>query len=93
VPAPAAPSTTWLTRAQAAAHADRARRLITSAHPDARRVATVTEAAIRQWVRRGRLRATGLDQDGHQLFALVDVARAELATRRGALRIVGIPWT
>ncbi|MER7833494.1 MerR family transcriptional regulator [Streptomyces sp. NPDC095602] len=76
--------TTWLTAAEAAAHATRARRLLSAG------AAAVTERTIRSWVARGHLTPTGLDDAGRQLFTLPDVARAELTTRRRALRLVGI---
>lgn len=56
---------------------------------------TVKEAAlfvgmdvqtIYSWVRRGHLRVAGLDYRGRKLFRQLDVARAELATRRKAAR-------
>ncbi|TFE42490.1 MerR family transcriptional regulator [Streptomyces sp. ICN441] len=76
--------TTWLTAAQAAQHADRARQLLSagSAH--------ITHATIRQWVKRGHLTAGGLDERNRPLYRLADVAGAELATRARALRLVGI---
>ncbi|MEU2180094.1 MerR family transcriptional regulator [Streptomyces thermolilacinus] len=76
---------TWLTAAEAAAHATRARRLLSAG------AAEVTVRTIRSWVARGHLAPAGLDADGRQLFQLGDVARAELATRARALRLVGIP--
>lgn len=83
-------TTTWLTAREAADHADRARQTLTAGRPDAARPARVTERTIRSWVARGHLTHTGLDDDGRQLFALADVAKAELATRARALRLVGI---
>lgn len=74
----------WLTARQAAAHATQARRQLSAG------AAAVTERGIRNWINRGHLTAAGLDDDGHQLFALGDVARAERATRARALRLVGI---
>lgn len=79
------PPTTWLTAHQAADHATNARRLLSAG------AAEVTERTIRSWVARGHLTAKGQSEDGRQLFALADVARAEVATRRRALRLVGIP--
>ncbi len=76
--------TTWLTAADAAAHATRARRLLSAGS------AAVTVRTIRSWVARGHLTPTGLDPHGHQLFRLADVARAEHTTRGRALRLVGI---
>jgi DNA-binding transcriptional MerR regulator len=52
--------------------------------------AAVTPATIRQWASRGHLKRAGLDEDGHPLYALPDLARAEKATRARALRLVGI---
>lgn len=77
--------TTWLTAQQAATHATQGRRQLSAG------AAAVTERTIRSWVARGHLSAAGLDGDGHQLFRLADVARAELATRARALRLVGVP--
>jgi DNA-binding transcriptional MerR regulator len=75
-----------LTADQAATHATRARRLLSAG------TAAVSRATIRQWVRRGYLTPTGLADDGRtHLYRLRDVARAELATRRYALRRAGIP--
>ncbi|MFD6421721.1 MerR family transcriptional regulator [Streptomyces sp. NPDC060198] len=75
-----------LTAAQAAAHADRARQTLTAG------AAHIRPATIRQWAARGHLTATGLADDGRtRTYRLADVARAELATRARALRLVGIP--
>lgn len=90
---PAAPRTTWLTAHQAAAHANRARRVLTAGHPTAARCAQVTERTVRSWVARGHLAPAGRSEGGLQLFTLADVARAEQATRARALRLVGIPAT
>lgn len=79
--------TTWLTAHQAAAHATQARRLLSAG------AAEVTERTVRSWVARRHLQPGGRDEDGQQLFALGDVARAELATRARALRLVGISAT
>ncbi|OSZ58680.1 MerR family transcriptional regulator [Streptomyces pharetrae CZA14] len=46
----------------------------------------VTRPAICNWVRRGHLSPAGLDERGRPLYALADLARAELATRERALR-------
>ncbi|HET9381310.1 MAG TPA: MerR family transcriptional regulator [Streptomyces sp.] len=51
--------------------------------------AAVTRSAICKWVARGHLRVAGLDEHGHPLYTLADLARAELATRHRALRLVG----
>lgn len=78
--------TTWLTAAQAAEHATRARRLLSAG------AAAVTRATIRDWVRRRHLTPAGLADDGRtHLYRLGDVAQAERATRARALRLVGIP--
>jgi hypothetical protein len=66
---------TWLTAAQAAEHATRARRLLSAG------AAAIARSTIRDWVRRGHLEPAGLADD----------ARAERATRARALRLVGIP--
>ncbi|AMS01611.1 MULTISPECIES: MerR family transcriptional regulator [Streptomyces] len=76
---------TLYTAAEAAAQATRWRRLLSAG------AAEVTPAAVRQWARRGHLAPAGLDDRGHPVYAHVDVARAELATRSRALRLVGIP--
>lgn len=78
--------TTWLTAAQAAEHATRARNLLSAG------AAAVTRATVRDWVRRGHLQPAGLADDGRtRLYRLGDVAQAEKATRARALRLVGIP--
>lgn len=69
---------------QAAALATTWRRLLSA---DAARV---TRPAICNWVNRGHLKVAGLDEHGHPLYALTDIARAEKATRPRALRLVGI---
>lgn len=74
-----------LTTAQAADHATRARQLLSAG------AARICPATIRSWAKRGRLERAGLDADGRPLYRLADVARAELATRGRALRLVGIP--
>ncbi|MFG3426160.1 MerR family transcriptional regulator [Streptomyces californicus] len=69
-----------------AAHADRARQALSTG------AAHVLPATIRQWASRGHLTATGIAADGRtRTYRLTDVARAELATRARALRLVGIP--
>lgn len=77
--------TDLLTTAQAAAHATRARQLLSAG------TATIRPTTIRDWAARGHLKRTGLTERGHPLYALADVARAEVATRRRALRLVGLP--
>ncbi|MFD7860964.1 MerR family transcriptional regulator [Streptomyces sp. NPDC059783] len=78
-------TTTWLTTAQAAAHADRARQALTAG------AAHIRPATIRQWRTRGHLTPRGLTDRGHPLYLVADVARAEVATRGRALRLLGIP--
>lgn len=80
-------SITWLTAAQAAEHADCARRSLTAGR------AGVKLMTVRQWVCRGYLEPGGQDAHGRQLFRLADVADAERATRDRALRLVGIGAT
>ncbi|MFE4649297.1 MerR family transcriptional regulator [Streptomyces sp. NPDC056707] len=76
----------WLTATEAAQHADRARQTITAG------AAHIKPATIRQWRSRGHLAPAGLAEDGRShLYRLADVARAEVATRARALRLVGIP--
>lgn len=76
--------TDLLTTAQAAAHADRARQLLSAG------TAHISPGTVRSWAARGRLERVGLTEAGHPLYRLADVARAELATRSRALRLVGI---
>lgn len=42
--------------------------------------------AVRQWVRRGKITAAGMDDRGRKLYRLIDVSDAERATRRRAGR-------
>ncbi|MFD8072169.1 helix-turn-helix domain-containing protein [Streptomyces sp. NPDC059718] len=42
----------------------------------------VSIVTIYSWVRRGHLKVEGLDHRGQKLFRHLDVARAELATRK-----------
>ena len=70
--------------AQAAEMATRWRRMLTAD------TATVSRQAICNWRTRGYLPIAGLDEHGHPLYAHGDLARAELATRSRALRLVGI---
>lgn len=79
--------TDLLTTAQAAAHATHARQLLSAG------AATIRPTTIRDWASRGHLHRAGLDDRGRPLYALADVARAEVATRARALRLVGIPET
>jgi DNA-binding transcriptional MerR regulator len=46
----------------------------------------VTEATVRSWKHRGQLAPAGLDERGRPLYRLLDVARAEHATRHRAGR-------
>jgi hypothetical protein len=72
------------TATQAAELATTWRRLVSAG------AAAVTPAAIRQWRSRGHLKAKGLDDRGHPLYARAAIAQAEKATRARALRLVGI---
>lgn len=72
------------TSAQAAALATTWRRQLSAG------AAAVTPATVRQWVSRGHLNPTGLDDHSHPLYGLADLARAEKKTRGRALRLVGI---
>ncbi|MEU9677851.1 MerR family transcriptional regulator [Streptomyces parvus] len=75
--------TEYLTGAQAAAHVNSARQLLSAG------TLHVRPATIHQWVRRGHLSPVGIAEDGRtRLYRLADVARAELATRGRALRHV-----
>ncbi|NML55683.1 MerR family transcriptional regulator [Streptomyces sp. R302] len=76
---------TLYTTAQAAEAATNWRRLLSAG------AAAVTPTTIRSWATRGHLDPVGLDTKGRPLYAHADVARAEVATRRRALRLVGIP--
>jgi DNA-binding transcriptional MerR regulator len=53
---------------------------------EAAALAGVTEAAVRQWKRRGHLHPAGADEDGRPLFTGIAVLRAEAKTRKGARR-------
>jgi DNA-binding transcriptional MerR regulator len=75
---------TLYTATEAAEHATTWRRLMSAG------AAAVTPATIRKWASRGHLAPAGLDDRDHPLYAHADVARAELATRARALRLVGI---
>ena len=53
---------------------------------DAATLCGVTPDAIRQWASRGQLQAAGIDHRGRKLYRLIDVAKAERATRKRAGR-------
>ena len=53
---------------------------------EAAEACNVTGTAIRNWVTRGYLTPTGLDNDNRPLYKLIDVLRAERDTRRRALK-------
>ncbi|MFF2774839.1 MerR family transcriptional regulator [Streptomyces sp. NPDC058052] len=76
---------TLYTAAQAAEAATGWRRLLSAG------AAAVTPATVRSWATRGHLAPAGLDDRGRPLYDHGAVARAEVATRRRALRLVGIP--
>lgn len=44
--------------------------------------AAVAPGTIRSWAHRGHLEATGLDENGHPVYAHTDIARAEDHPRR-----------
>ncbi len=46
----------------------------------------VTLSAITNWVREGRIQPVGLSAQGRKLYRLLDVAKAEHATRKRARR-------
>jgi hypothetical protein len=77
-------SHTLYTGAQAAELATQWRRTVSAT------AAAVTRPAICNWVTRGHLDVAGLDDHGRPLYALADLAHAELVTRGRALRLVGI---
>ncbi|MDC2953374.1 helix-turn-helix domain-containing protein [Streptomyces gilvifuscus] len=51
-------------------------------------LAGVDVQTVYSWVRRGRLEVTGLDHRGRKLFRHLDVAKAEMATRAKAKRVL-----
>jgi len=53
---------------------------------DAATLCGVSAQAVRMWANRGLLTATGLDERGRKLYRLLDVAKAERATRDKARR-------
>lgn len=77
--------TDLLTTTQAAAHATRARQLLSAGG------ASICPATIRSWAKRGRLARAGLTPEGRPLYRLADIAIAERDTRGRALRLVGLP--
>ncbi|MFJ2863695.1 MerR family transcriptional regulator [Kitasatospora sp. NPDC087314] len=56
--------------------------------PEAANLCRVTPEAIRQWKRRGHLQPAGLDHHGRPLYRQLDVARAEVRTRKRAGRVL-----
>jgi hypothetical protein len=54
---------------------------------DAAQLAGVSPAAIRTWVHRGQLPIIEVSASGRNLYRLVDVAKAERATRKGGRRL------
>ncbi|MFC4609738.1 helix-turn-helix domain-containing protein [Streptomyces maoxianensis] len=48
----------------------------------------VSVQTVYSWVRRGHLKVEGLDHRGQKLFRHLDVARAEMATRTKAKRVL-----
>lgn len=48
----------------------------------------VSIVTVYSWVRRGHLKVEGLDHRGQKLFRHLDVAKAELATRGKARRVL-----
>jgi hypothetical protein len=46
----------------------------------------VSVSAIAKWVARGHLTPCGVDDRGRKLYRLIDVAKAEYATRKKARR-------
>jgi DNA-binding transcriptional MerR regulator len=49
-------------------------------------LAGVTDATIRKWRERAKLTPAGIDDQGHPLYRLIDIARVERATREKARR-------
>lgn len=76
--------TDLLTTAQAATHADYARQILSAG------AAHISPTTVRSWASRGHLDRAGITEAGHPLYRLGDVARAELATRARALRLVAV---
>ncbi|CAM5332378.1 helix-turn-helix domain-containing protein [Streptomyces aurantiogriseus] len=48
----------------------------------------VSVVTVYSWARRGHLKVEGLDHRGQKLFRHLDVARAEMATRAKAKRVL-----
>lgn len=46
----------------------------------------VRPATIRQWVKRKKLRISGISETGESMYRPLDVAKAELSTRKRAKR-------
>lgn len=46
----------------------------------------VSTQAIANWVRRGHLAPAGLDEQGRRTYRIIDIAKAERATRARARR-------
>lgn len=53
---------------------------------DAAAVAGVAVETIRKWKERGLIEPSGLDEKGRPLYRLLDIAKAERATREKARR-------
>ncbi len=53
---------------------------------EAATIAGVSVATIRAWVHRGHLTAVGYNEHNHPMYRLLDVAKAERATRERARR-------
>ncbi|MFD9618489.1 helix-turn-helix domain-containing protein [Streptomyces virginiae] len=56
--------------------------------PEAADHCGVSLVTVYSWVRRGHLQVEGLDHRGRKLFRYLDVARAEMATRARAKRVL-----
>ncbi|MGY5534238.1 helix-turn-helix domain-containing protein [Streptomyces sp. C-3] len=48
----------------------------------------VSVQTVYSWIRRGQLKVGGLDHRGQKVFRHLDVAKAELATRSRARRLL-----
>ncbi|MGW2060442.1 helix-turn-helix domain-containing protein [Streptomyces sp. NPDC001937] len=51
-------------------------------------LANVSIFTVYSWIRRGHLEPAGLNDKGQKLFRHLDVARAEMATRAKAKRVL-----